>query len=113
MSQWYDKVEFAPLCAAKRTQVEDCDEYPPFATTQGGEFNRPLPSLRAIDASHNQASGGTFGRFYGDNGYGQCARAVAGEGFLVIPVRAASAFPVSSSVSVLLSQVGSFWLGCE
>jgi hypothetical protein len=42
---------------------QECDEYPFFATEQGGPLARPLPDLKAIDATQNRSQGGMYNAF--------------------------------------------------
>ena len=101
---WYTKVAFSDLCWDDRQDGQHCDEYPPFATIQVGEFQKPLPSLRAIPASQNERSGGSFGVFYN-----QCAK---GERFGVIPVHHESRLQLPPLADIVISEVPTFWTGC-
>jgi Deoxyribonuclease NucA/NucB len=66
-----------------------CDEFPFFSTLQGGGSARPRPSLKLIDATHNQRQGGKLGRFYNACGVN------VGEGrpFLNVPMPPGSNIP--------------------
>ena len=89
---WYTKVAFSDLWWDDRQDGEHCDEYPPFATIQGGEFQKPLPSLRPIPELHNTQSGRSFQVFYN-----QCAK---GERLGVIPVHHESRLPLPPRWSI-------------
>lgn len=70
-ARWYNATT---ICSEKRRQDErdergislQCDEYPFFSTFQGGyeSYLTGGVSLRLVDAAHNNAQGGTLGRFY-------------------------------------------------
>lgn len=82
-----------------------CVEYPPFATIEGGEHHDRLPSLRAVTASHNKASGNSFQAFYN-----RCAK---GDRFGVIPVHNASRLPLPPMADFAVANVPTFWVGCD
>jgi hypothetical protein len=70
---------------------QHCDEYPFFATEQGGPLARPLPHLKPIDATQNTSQGGMYRQFRSacdlTTGTPQVgANSIGGTRFLGIPV---------------------------
>jgi hypothetical protein len=66
-SEWYKLAQWSDLyasagCAAKAGD-EDCDEYPFFASEQGGPLAQPTPHLAPIDADDNRTQGGFYNGF--------------------------------------------------
>jgi Deoxyribonuclease NucA/NucB len=62
-NKWKDKISPCP----DKTAVQNCDEYPFFATVQGGPFvppAHPQADLRNIDATQNQMQGSYLGGFF-------------------------------------------------
>jgi hypothetical protein len=59
---WYDSAS-APVTCRNRPSTQACDEFPYFATQQGGPRATPVPSLRPLDGADNSAQGGNYGRF--------------------------------------------------
>jgi hypothetical protein len=73
----------SPECADPAAGTS-CDEYPFFATEQGGSFATPLPSLKLIDGAQNQAQGVNYNSFLaGCHLYGKPAGERA---FLAVPL---------------------------
>jgi hypothetical protein len=52
-----------PGCEGEAPSEKSCDEYPFFATAQGGPLADPAPSLEWINASDNSRQGGKYGNF--------------------------------------------------
>lgn len=50
-------------CPGIDTSFQECDEYPFFATEQGGPLARPLPHLMAVDADDNGDQGILYSNF--------------------------------------------------
>jgi hypothetical protein len=50
-------------CASTKPEGDSCDEYPFFATVQGGESASPEASLEWINAKDNSVQGGKYGNF--------------------------------------------------
>jgi hypothetical protein len=50
-------------CAGTRPESNSCDEYPFFATQQGGEAATPTPSLEYISSTDNSYQGSLYGGF--------------------------------------------------
>lgn len=57
---WYSSL---PACAGVVTGVTSCDEYPFWASTQGGPNSMPQPHLAVIDSGQNSLQGGKYGAF--------------------------------------------------
>jgi hypothetical protein len=68
-----------PVCAAA-TSGQNCDEYPFFATEQGGGNALPRPSLKAIDGVQNQQQGRLYSSFLATCGV------QSGDKFLAVPL---------------------------
>jgi hypothetical protein len=77
---WYSS---DPACLAA-APGQNCDEYPFFATEQGGGTAVPRPSLKAIDGLQNQNQGRLYGSFLT-----VCA-VESGDEFLAVPVPASA-----------------------
>jgi hypothetical protein len=60
---------------------QQCDEYPFFATMQGGPSAVPTPHLKPINGSQNMSQGGKYGAFSGT-----CLARQTGRPFLGIPL---------------------------
>ncbi|RYG80055.1 MAG: hypothetical protein EON59_15410 [Alphaproteobacteria bacterium] len=56
--KWYRN---DPKCLGVVPDVTACDEYPHYASQQGGVYAVPRPSLRVIDAKDNGLEGSYFG----------------------------------------------------
>lgn len=69
-----------PICVAANQAGLDCDEFPYYATAQGGGLAVPLPSLKGVDPGQNQLLGMRYGTFLAD------CKVNEGDPFLVIPV---------------------------
>lgn len=50
-------------CASEKEAGESCDEYPFYATEQGGPGDTPMPSLEWINATDNSKQGSYYGGF--------------------------------------------------
>jgi hypothetical protein len=59
--KWFNSV--APCSSPPPSESEQCDEYPFFATQQGGPLATPAPSLEYIDEEDNQEQGSKYGAF--------------------------------------------------
>lgn len=68
-----------PICKAK-TSVQDCDEFPGYATLQGGGLAVPRPSLKAVNSDQNSAQGTKYYQFV------TTCHATDGRAFLWVPV---------------------------
>ncbi|MGV8968591.1 MAG: NucA/NucB deoxyribonuclease domain-containing protein [Cellulomonas sp.] len=68
-----------PICLAKVTG-QACDEFPGYATLQGGGLAVPRPSLKAIDFDQNSLQGSKYNTFLGT------CHVAEGEAFLWVPV---------------------------
>jgi hypothetical protein len=64
-----------------------CDEYPFFATEQGGPSAQPLPDLRAIERTQNLSQGDMY------SGFVQSGVLHLGSPFLGVPVPPAAEVP--------------------
>jgi hypothetical protein len=85
---WYQS---QPACRVDHDADEQCDEYPFFASEQGGPLALASPSLKYIDGDDNVLQGGRYGNFVTScalrTGTPQeGANAVGGTAFLVVPV---------------------------
>jgi hypothetical protein len=58
--EWYNGLGG---CSTERPEGDSCDEYPFYATKQGGPSDTPTPSLKWINASDNSKQGGKYGNF--------------------------------------------------
>ena len=72
---WYNS---DPICSSKPDGTQ-CDEYPNWASEEGGGLVIPRPSLRAIPAADNKAEGDNYGAFL------RKCRIAEGQSFFVIP----------------------------
>ena len=80
-----------PECA----QIEvgdECDEYPFWATMQGGSFGVPQPHLKPIDADDNGNQGGLYGNFV------VICHMNSGDAFLGIPLAPELGIPTQTRV---------------
>jgi hypothetical protein len=50
-------------CVGNALAGTQCDEFPFWASQQGGPLARPLPHLKLINADDNQREGGKYGNF--------------------------------------------------
>jgi hypothetical protein len=87
---WYQSV---PPCNVSGDAGQQCDEFPYWATEQGGPLAPITPSLKYIDGIDNTTQGGKYGNFVTAcalrTGTPQTgANAVGGTAFLVVPVPA-------------------------
>ncbi|MCG2796970.1 MAG: hypothetical protein L6367_00365 [Cellulomonas sp.] len=73
----------SPICAAKAAG-QDCDEFPFYATQQGGGLAVPTPSLKAVNSVQNQLQGTRYRSFLAD------CHISDGDAFLVVPVPASA-----------------------
>jgi hypothetical protein len=86
--EWYRAV--AP-CDVRGDEGQACDEFPYWASEQGGPLAPITPSLKYIDARDNTLQGGRYGNFITACGLRtgtpqQGANAVGGTAFLVVPI---------------------------
>lgn len=77
---------------------EQCDEYPFWASEQGGPLASPTPHLRFIDATDNTSQGGLYGNFVTICGLRtgtpqERANATGGSPFLVVPLASGLGIP--------------------
>ncbi len=72
-----------PRCAKDESDPRACDEYPYYASAQGG----PGASLKLIDAEHNAQEG----RLY--EGFLSSCMVTSGDPFLVLPMPSGNAPP--------------------
>ncbi|HXE44087.1 MAG TPA: hypothetical protein VN635_02705 [Conexibacter sp.] len=92
---WYDSV--AP-CNSDGDAGQQCDEYPFWASEQGGPLAPITPSLRYIDGDDNVLQGSRYGSFVQSCGLRtgtpqEGANAVGGTAFLVVPLPSALGIP--------------------
>jgi hypothetical protein len=85
-------------CDGDTPSGKQCDEYPFWASEQGGPLARPTPHLRYIDASDNQLQGTRYSTFIGYCGLRtgtpqEGANATGGTAFLVVPLPSALGIP--------------------
>lgn len=73
-----------PICQARGTG-QQCDEYPFYATEQGGALSTPRPHLKAVDGTQNTLQGSSYGSFVSG-----CHRNTGESEFLGIPVPASA-----------------------
>ncbi|HEV7163127.1 MAG TPA: hypothetical protein VGN25_07735, partial [Solirubrobacteraceae bacterium] len=85
---WYKGLEG---CAGTRPEGESCDEYPFFATQQGGGKVSPPASLEWINKTDNSTQGGKYGNFV--TGCSMASRSSTNYAFLGIPMAPALGFP--------------------
>lgn len=78
---WYTN---DPICQAK-APGQNCDEYPFYATQQGGHLAVPRPSLKAIDGPQNQTQGSLY------NSFRAGCHLADGDQFLAVPIPATAA----------------------
>lgn len=74
---WYNRVTVD--CGVATPTAPSCDEYPYFASAQGGNTT-PLPSLRRVDKTHNELEGSRYGGFI------RSCKLQTAQPFLVIPM---------------------------
>jgi len=92
---WYDAV---PPCDVSGDAGQQCDEFPYWATEQGGPLAPITPSLKYIDGRDNTTQGGKYGNFVTAcalrTGTPQTgANAVGGTAFLVVPIASSAGIP--------------------
>ena len=68
-----------PICLAKQSG-QQCDEFPFYASEQGGSLAVPRPSLKAVDGTQNGTQGTRYRSFLAD------CKVNEGDPFLVIPI---------------------------
>jgi hypothetical protein len=99
---WYDNAGYTG-CENIDPSTQDCDEYPFFATAQGGQFATPTPSLTPVDYRDNQLEGSYYGGFITkcnmqsgppEAPNGQAAS--LGDAFLVVPTPPEDGIPTLS-----------------
>lgn len=83
---WY---ESQPACQNPEPG-QQCDEFPFWATLEGGGDADPLPSLQLIDGEDNERQGGLYGAFVA-----KC-RLQTGHTFLSVPLPPATGIPTTS-----------------
>ena len=91
-------------CLKEHSDGEQCDEYPLFATEQGGGLASPMPDLKYINAADNVRQGALYGGFGGF--VPKCAmktgqsnagtNSVGGDAFLGIPLLPSFEIPTLS-----------------
>jgi hypothetical protein len=74
---WYNGIS---PCTLPKPSGESCDEYPFYATQQGGGSAAPPPNLKYINTAQNVRQGGRYGNFITSCGLSD------GAPFLVIPL---------------------------
>jgi hypothetical protein len=85
-------------CLVAHDEDESCDEYPFWASEQGGSLARPLPSLRYIDSLDNRNQGLRYGNFVTSCGLTtgtpqEGANSTGGTAFLVVPLASGLGIP--------------------
>ena len=75
--RWYSSDQ---ICVDANAAGLDCDEFPYYATLQGGGLAVPRPSLKGVDHNQNILLGTRYGSFLAD------CKVNEGDPFLVIPV---------------------------
>lgn len=93
---WYETQ--SPCVDGPPESGEQCDEFPFFASEQGGPLATPLPHLQWIDGIDNRRQGGYYGNFIQSCGLRTGtpqtgANATGGTAFLVIPLMPALHIP--------------------
>jgi hypothetical protein len=71
---------------------QSCDEYPFFATEQGGGDATPTPSLKLIDSGDNSLQGLRYGNFLTN------CRMASGDSFLAVPVPPSVGIPTQTKL---------------
>lgn len=74
---WYSS---DPICVTANQAGLDCDEFPYYATLQGGGLAVPRPSLKGVDPTQNRLLGTRYNSFLAD------CKVNEGDPFLVIPI---------------------------
>ncbi|RWZ58432.1 hypothetical protein ELQ92_14065 [Labedella populi] len=80
-SGWYEN---DPRCEGVPGSGLNCDEYPFYASVQGGGYAVPAPSLKAIDGAQNQYQGTVYYSFL--RACGLTSKPVGERQFLAIPL---------------------------
>lgn len=85
---WYSSLY---PCVTPAPSGMSCDEYPFFASEQGGGASTPLPSLKYIDSAENSRQGGKYGNFVvachlATGTPGPSGLSTGGDAFLAIPI---------------------------
>lgn len=85
---WY---KTQPDCEVDHDPSQQCDEFPFFATEQGGPLAVPTPSLRYINGTDNVTQGGQYGGFVTSCGLTtgtpqESGNAIGGSPFIMIPL---------------------------
>lgn len=57
---WYD---YQAICTPNDLNNESCDEYPFYASRQGGENSRPVPNVQLVNKDHNSGEGNKYAGF--------------------------------------------------
>jgi hypothetical protein len=90
VDQWYNAAQYRPICPSPRPTVNgsatECDEYPFFATEQGGNQAAPTPSLKLIKYAHNNLEGRLYSGFKTFCGLDKAPRGDAQRQFIVVPI---------------------------
>jgi hypothetical protein len=92
---WVNSVE---PCDGATPSGKQCDEYPLWASEQGGPLAIPTPHLRYVDATDNQLQGSRYSSFIGSCGLRtgtpqEGANATGGTAFLVVPIPSSAGIP--------------------
>jgi hypothetical protein len=92
---WYESV--AP-CNRAGDAGQQCDEFPFWASEQGGPLAPITPSLKYIDGDDNVLQGSRYGAFVTSCGLRtgtpqESANAVGGTAFLVVPIPSSAGIP--------------------
>jgi hypothetical protein len=78
---WYESLGG---CAGAPPTEQQCDEYPFFATQQGGPSKTPLANLEYVNGEENEAQGGKYGNFV--SACKMAERGSTGYAFLAVPL---------------------------